>query len=129
MLHYSVLKSDVEDALNVFICHGILGSGQNWRGFARKLQQIRSLNIVLVDLRCHGRSPPQLPPHTVDACSRDLLKLSGVVGAPDIVIGHSFGGKVALASLRYLKPQQVWVLDSPPGPLSDKPEDRHEFQL
>ena len=127
MLHYSVLKSDREDALNVFVCHGILGSGQNWRSFARQLQIIRpDLNIILIDLRCHGRSPPQLPPHTVDACARDLFRLSGHVGDPDVVIGHSFGGKVALALIRYLSPKQVWVLDSPPGPLSDRPEDRHE---
>ena len=127
MLHCSVLKSDIEDTLNVFICHGILGSGQNWRSFARQLQQIRpNLNVVLVDLRCHGRSPSEIPPHTVDSCARDLFKLSGNVGSPDVIIGHSFGGKVALAALRYLNPQQVWVLDSPPGPLSDRPEDRHE---
>ena len=127
MLHCSVLKSDLEDTLNVFVCHGILGSGQNWRSFARQLQQARpNLNVVLIDLRCHGRSPSGIPPHTVDACARDLFKLSGAVGTPDVVIGHSFGGKVALAALRYLSPQQLWVLDSPPGPLSDRPEDRHE---
>ena len=29
MLHCSVLKSDLEDTLNVFVCHGILALDKN----------------------------------------------------------------------------------------------------
>jgi pimeloyl-ACP methyl ester carboxylesterase len=127
VLNYSVLASEHHNKQLVFVCHGILGSGQNWRTFCRQLQEHRpDLELVLVDLRCHGHSPSVSPPHTVDACARDLLQLSGELGLPDAVIGHSFGGKVALSLMRYISPAEVWVLDSPPGPLSDKPEDRHE---
>ena len=92
-LHYSLLG----EYPNIFIIHGILGSGQNWRTFARKLQtRLPNLGIALIDLRNHGRSPRGVAPHTLRACAEDLLRLSADIGEPDIVIGHSFGGKVAL---------------------------------
>ena len=47
-------------------------------------------------------------------------------GKPEAIIGHSFGGKVVLSLTQKIPLQQYWVLDSPPGSLSDKPEDRHE---
>ena len=86
-----------------------------------------NLNVVLIDLRCHGRS--RLREFLLTLLMRaqeDLFKLSGAVGTPDVVIGHSFGGKVALAALLIFKSSAALGVGSPPGPLSDRPEDRHE---
>ncbi|MCB9764800.1 MAG: alpha/beta hydrolase [Alphaproteobacteria bacterium] len=102
-----------------FVLHGILGSGNNWRSFCRRLvKEAPGWGFVLVDLRNHGRSSGAPPPHTVDACADDLVRLGTVEGiSPACVIGHSFGGKVAL---RYGQrapspPSQLWVLDATPG--------------
>ena len=120
MLNHTVIEPRSKPEGTVYILHGILGSALNWWGFCRRLSRVRpGLRLVLADLRCHGRSPPFAPPHTVDACARDLLELAGETGPPDAVVGHSFGGKVALAYLRHAAPREVWSLDSTPGPLAD----------
>ncbi len=104
----------------VWILHGILGSGRNWRAFGRRLARaLPSWSVVTVDLRGHGDSPSGTPPHTVRACAADLIELARVRGQePRAVIGHSFGGKVALALLAEAMPllQRVWALDTPSGP-------------
>lgn len=101
--------------------HGILGSGANWRGFAKRLlESLPDTEAWLVDLRLHGRSTGFAPPHTVEACANDLVELVAArhEGARVTrVLGHSFGGKVALA---YAKTnpglERVFVVDSNPGP-------------
>lgn len=57
--------------------------------------------MVLVDLRNHGKSAGINgldPPHTMGNAARDLANLVKSRGWtwPDVVIGHSMGGKVAL---------------------------------
>ena len=79
----------------------------------------RSWRVVLVDQRCHGLSsqvdPPFRPPHTLGASATDVAQLfrARFGRAPDMVIGHSLGGKVALEYLRQRAcgldlPRQVW---------------------
>ncbi|MCB9728601.1 MAG: alpha/beta fold hydrolase [Deltaproteobacteria bacterium] len=102
------------------LVHGILGSGANWRSFARKLVAAHpEWRVVLPDLRNHGRSRGALPPHTVAACAADLARLGRRFDvAPSVCIGHSYGGKVALAWARDHggdHAREVWALDSPPG--------------
>lgn len=103
----------------MLVLHGILGSGSNWRTFARRLvAACPSWGMVLVDLRAHGLSTAAPPPHSLAAAGEDLLRLQVKLDRPVRgVLGHSFGGKVALA-LADLNPtplDQVWVLDSQPG--------------
>lgn len=101
-----------------FVLHGMLGSANNWRGFARALTaQAPRWKLILVDLRNHGESHPAPPPHTLSACAADLSRLAEHLGVwPEAVIGHSYGGKVALAYAEEdaRPPAQLWVLDSPP---------------
>lgn len=102
-----------------FVLHGILGAGQNFTSFIQKLsRRCPEYRFVLVDLRNHGASSGAPPPHTVAACADDLLALAAVAGSPSLLIGHSFGGKVALEYARRAPPEleAVWVLDSNPGP-------------
>ncbi|MBL8682226.1 MAG: alpha/beta hydrolase [Myxococcales bacterium] len=79
--------------------HGILGSGANWRTFAKRVvARCPAWGAALVDLRLHGNSQSLAPPHTVAACAEDLFALHPLLDAPvRAVVGHSFGGKVALA--------------------------------
>src|SRR4051812_7754159 len=107
--------------------HGIFGAGSNWRGIARKINERRpEWGIVLVDLRLHGRSEAGTPPHTLAACADDLLP---VIAEHDItaIAGHSFGGKVVLAT-RGLAPaglRQTWVLDASPSTRTGAETDPH----
>jgi pimeloyl-ACP methyl ester carboxylesterase len=110
--------------------HGILGSGANWRGFAKQLVADRpALGAILVDLRLHGESQVGFPPpHTLDAAAADVAALISHVereGAEQAsvcgVLGHSFGGKVAL-SLARQRPDafdHVFVVDSTPSARPD----------
>lgn len=66
----------------------------------------------MLDLRGHGESPPGEPPHTVAAAAQDVVATLGPDGAASL-LGHSFGGKVALAAAaRWPGLQQVWVVDT-----------------
>ncbi|MCK6521572.1 alpha/beta fold hydrolase [Myxococcota bacterium] len=104
------------------VLHGILGSGTNLRTFARRLAlALPDWGFVLPDLRGHGDSPSGEPPHTVAACAQDTLALTEALGiTPRAILGHSFGGKVALAFAQLAEAEgapldRVWVLDAPPG--------------
>lgn len=105
------------------VLHGILGSKTNWRTLAKRfVAALPSWSFVLVDLRKHGASQDLAPPHTLAAAVDDLVALAPALGLPVRgVLGHSFGGKVALAlaeetpSLSHLV-----VVDSNPGAQPDR---------
>lgn len=101
------------------VLHGALGSGNNLRSLATKLGKLRpEYRFCLVDLRHHGESQGAPPPNTLAACAGDLNDLLQHIGQePDVIAGHSFGGKTALmfASLFPGRAKQIWILDSNPG--------------
>lgn len=118
-LHTSWVRSSAGEPSSILLMlHGILGSGQNLRSVATRLVQADpSIAALLVDLRLHGRSQGFSPPHTVTTCAEDLLRLSeGLPHPVSQVLGHSFGGKVALR-FHALRPDlsRVMLLDSSPG--------------
>jgi esterase len=104
----------------VVFLHGVLGRGANWQGFARKLVTARpELGALLVDLRMHGESKQQPAPHTFDAATSDVLKLlDAALHNPLLaIVGHSFGGKVAMTLLdkRPALARETWVIDASPS--------------
>ncbi|WP_394833502.1 alpha/beta hydrolase [Pendulispora rubella] len=106
----------------IFFLHGILGSGNNFRTLARRWVQARPhLGLVLVDLRMHGRSQGFEPPHTIESAAKDLVALEAEVtargGTVCGVVGHSFGGKVALQYVADKRGEldRAWIIDSTPG--------------
>ena len=91
-LHTTAVGGDSGGSLLVF-CHGLFGQGRNWTGVAKALaDEHRSL---LVDLPHHGRSSW--------SARVDYLDLADEVAAalptdePVTLVGHSMGGKVAMA--------------------------------
>jgi esterase len=100
----------------ITVLHGVFGRGRNWATVLRRVVERRpEWGALLVDLRLHGDSPPLAGPHTVAAAAEDVLTLLRGKGLPaTAVLGHSFGGKVALkmaeGAPRELR--QVWVMDS-----------------
>ncbi len=106
----------------VVFLHGILGSGGNLRSHARRfIAGAPRFLAVLMDLRAHGESQGAQGADTVAQAARDVAETAAGTGLPlTAVVGHSFGGKVALA----LAPEvptlrHVLTLDSAPGPRLD----------
>ena len=120
----------------VAFVHGLLGQGRNWRSLSARLLRRAGgggaaragggWQAALVDQRCHGRSarPLRAGAHTLASAAADLrATFQGPFAGwtPEVVVGHSLGGKVVLEYLRQLQaagepaPAHVWVLDSFPG--------------
>eukprot|EP00898_Chlorokybus_atmophyticus_P005660 jgi/Chlat1/6095/Chrsp40S05673 len=106
-------EEKAENGKTALLIHGLLGNGRNWRTFARRLASELGSDwrIVMVDLRNHGQTaalPGFDPPHTIASSASDLISLaeSPDIASPDVVIGHSLGGK-------------VWVLDSIPNAVQE----------
>ncbi len=119
VLHTSWVRPKAGEPSSILLMlHGILGSGQNLRSLATRLVQADpSSAALLVDLRLHGRSQGFAGPHSVSACADDLLRLCSELPLPVTqVLGHSFGGKVALR-FHAARPDlsRVMLLDSSPG--------------
>lgn len=106
----------------IVFLHGILGRGNNWRGIARRVVSAApSWGAALLDLRAHGESRHLAPPDHLEAAARDVASavatLPGPLGA---LLGHSFGGKVALSALAELEIPELFVVDSLPGARPDR---------
>lgn len=117
-LHTEIIAREEPEQF-AFVLHGVFGSGANFRLFMRNLAKERpDWGFVLVDLRGHAGSLGAAPPHSIEAMASDLDQTERALGLPIRgVVGHSLGGKVALAyaELRRGELDQVWSLDSQPG--------------
>lgn len=106
-------------AKSLVVLHGILGSGGNLRTLARQFLAARpGWQAVLVDLRAHGDSQGEDGrPDTLTSATRDVAELCAALPVPArAVVGHSFGGKVALALPgMHDGLEHVVALDSTPG--------------
>lgn len=79
----------------LIMLHGLYGSGSNWRAIARPLEARH--RVLRPDLRSHGQSP-----HRTDMDYRrmaaDIVALLDRKGIDQAdIMGHSMGGKVAMA--------------------------------
>jgi pimeloyl-ACP methyl ester carboxylesterase len=118
-----VTAEGAEPAQWLFVLHGIFGAGRNWGSVMRRVVTARpDWGALLVDLRQHGGSQNMPGPHTIAAAVRDIERLiDSTAITPSAVLGHSFGGKVALVFARDASPdarralRQVWVVDSTPA--------------
>lgn len=114
----------------IVLLHGIYGRGRNWQAIAQAIVAARpDYACWLVDLPYHGDSGPGVHGDTVRGLAldlRDWLEDTGLV--PDVVLGHSYGGKVAMAYAEgeRERPLQIWVIDSTPDA---KPADGSAWRM
>ncbi|MPY89767.1 MAG: alpha/beta fold hydrolase [Luteitalea sp.] len=114
----TVVEGSAPARRNLLVLHGVYGRGRNWAFVAKRIIDRRpDWALHLVDLRLHGSSPAMTPPHTVRAAASDLAALASAQTLTiDGVLGHSLGGKIALAlaDAWHDRPLQVWLIDSTP---------------
>lgn len=121
--HDRITAGGAAPARWLYVLHGIFGAGRNWRSVVQRVVRGRpEWGAVLVDLREHGRSVGFQPPHALAAAAGDLEGLVRATGLPaTAVLGHSFGGKVALLfareHARAAGVEQLWIVDSTPAPV------------
>ena len=107
---------EIGDGFPVIVMHGLLGQGRNWQAIAKRLGHGRTLSLV--DLRNHGVSP-WAEPMTYAAMVEDVLGFADARGWGRVaLLGHSMGGKVAMAAA-LAQPERVErlaVVDVAPVP-------------
>ena len=103
---------------SLILMHGIYGRGRNLQAVARGVTAARpEYACWLVDLPHHGESAPGAHGDTVAGLAEDVLEwLRSSEITPTALLGHSYGGKVALAMMGALaaQPLQAWIIDSTP---------------
>lgn len=118
LAHTRVTAKGADPERWLLVLHGIYGSGRNWGTIARRLVEQRpEWGALLVDLRNHGGSQGFPAPHTLASTAADVDRLVEHRGIDaTAVLGHSFGGKVALVYAAHHGGagalRQVWVMDS-----------------
>jgi pimeloyl-ACP methyl ester carboxylesterase len=86
---------ETDDRPPLLVAHGLFGSGRNWTSLARKLATDR--RVLAVDMRNHGDSPWDAECGYA-AQGADLAETLAAEGADRAdVLGHSMGGKAAMA--------------------------------
>ena len=78
----------------ILIAHGLFGSARNWGVIAKRLSATR--RVLTVDMRNHGESPWQ-GAHGYPDLAADLAEVIAAHGGQADVLGHSMGGKAAMA--------------------------------
>ncbi len=119
LLHHQIITApDAQPKQCLVVLHGIFGAGRNWATVMKRLVALRpDWSALLVDLRGHNRSTGFAPPHSVQIAAHDVAQLVQTLQpTPWAILGHSFGGKVALhtATSAPTPPTQVWLVDATP---------------
>ncbi|HLS18726.1 MAG TPA: alpha/beta fold hydrolase [Paracoccaceae bacterium] len=84
-----------ETAPPLIIAHGLFGSARNFQTLAQKLAKGR--RVLVVDMRNHGESP-WAESMDYNEMGQDLgVLIKDHAGGSAIVLGHSMGGKAAMA--------------------------------
>ncbi|WP_442929008.1 alpha/beta fold hydrolase [Mycobacterium sp. MS1601] len=75
---------------HVLAIHGLTGHGRRWEHLATR--HLPEVTVLAPDLLGHGRSS-WAAPWTID---ENAAALGGLLSEPVVVVGHSFGGAIAL---------------------------------
>ena len=103
----------------IVLIHGLFGNLDNLGLLARDLKVDHQ--VLSIDLRNHGQSFHS-DTHNYQAMAQDVAQLLKDLELNDVtVIGHSMGGKVAMALTQHLELRKLIVLDMAPVAYIAKP--------
>eukprot|EP00049_Salpingoeca_infusionum_P024735 m.16838 g.16838 ORF g.16838 m.16838 type:complete len:338 (+) comp7244_c0_seq1:118-1131(+) len=100
VLNTSTVSNPQVDPNNtpIVFLHGMFGSLANFRTLSKQICEATKSKVVLVDLRNHGASP-HAKAMSYPVMAEDLLHTLDELGVSSChLIGHSMGGKVAMAA-------------------------------
>lgn len=90
----------------VVLLHGLFGAGQNFGAIQKKLAASDGRRVLALDLRNHGASPHASAMGYPEMAEDVAETLEALAALPAAVVGHSMGGKVAMA-LALARPEAV----------------------
>jgi pimeloyl-ACP methyl ester carboxylesterase len=94
----------------VLCVHGITSSRKSWTKLGRRFAATH--RFFAYDQRGHGDSAPLPGPMTLERSLADLSEVAAAIGEPiDALLGHSWGGAVALLGGKRLVPRRVVAID------------------
>lgn len=94
----------------ILCVHGITSSRRSWTRFAEKFSSTH--RVLAYDQRGHGDSAAIVGPMTLAQSLRDLRAVAASIGEPvDTLIGHSWGGAVALLGGLQIVPARAVAID------------------
>jgi pimeloyl-ACP methyl ester carboxylesterase len=91
-----VATTGADDAPHIVLVHGSLDRSAGMLKLSRRLDG--EFSVSRYDRRGYGRSIGVGPPFTMEHQVADLVGVIGAAPAPCVVVGHSYGGDVALAA-------------------------------
>jgi pimeloyl-ACP methyl ester carboxylesterase len=102
--------------------HGMTSSRKAWKRLADRL--IGTYRVIAYDQRGHGDSADVAGPMTLERQTEDLAEIcASLVAPPMALLGHSWGGAIAIIGGRRLDVRGVMAIDPvlrvPPGTFHD----------
>ena len=94
----------------VILCvHGMVSSRRSWLRLAERFAD--RFRIVAYDQRGHGDSSPVAGPMTLERGVRDAQNVAAAIGEADVVVGHSWGGAIAIRAGESIDVRGVVAID------------------
>ena len=107
--------------LPVVCIHGFPLDHLIWKPLVPYLET--KTQLILPDLRGHGKSPAPAGPYTMQEMAEDVLELINILGFSQVLlIGQSMGGYIALQFARLYPERLLGVVLAASHPYPDDPE-------
>lgn len=109
----------------LLIAHGLFGQARNFASMAKKLSARRP--VACVDMRNHGQSPWS-DVMDYEPMGADLLEAAErLFGRPPVLLGHSMGGKSAMAAALISPKRVAGLLVADIAPVAYRSHDHSPF--
>lgn len=108
--------TDDGDGAPVVLIHSSVSGNRQWRALTDVLKDC--YRVLAINLYGYGETSPWpgTSPQSLDAQARLVLALCEQIGAPVRLVGHSFGGSVALKAAELLGPRAGRLILLEPNP-------------
>ena len=90
----TVFHGEPSAATPLLVVHGLFGSARNWGAIAKRMADRGQ--VIVPDMRNHGDNFWR-DTHRYPELAQDLAEVIQTIGQPVDVVGHSMGGKAAMA--------------------------------